>query len=574
MKKVISVMLILSCLLTMLPVFATASSQETKSRGGKLIALTFDDGPAAYTKRLLDGLAQRDVTVSFFLLGQCVEYYPNTVRRAFNEGHEIAQHTYNHPTLTTQTDDQVRWQVQHTDGILDTCLGMDLDYLLRPPYGDCNSRVLSLIDCPAVMWSLDSLDWQLLNAYKVRDRIVAQAFDGAIILAHDIHSTTVDGALMAIDILLEQGYEFVTVSELYRRRGVEMEDGLRYYSCKNNGTDLGPILPPVITAEPVYGGYKIKMSSESGTKIYYSTDGSAPVTEYTEEFVLTSGQELKAFACYEINRGRSETVTKTVASINLESLTLSSRDGKFFIDNPNENVDVRYTTDGSVPTGKSPLYQDGIDWFDGTLTYCAMGYGVGSEAASYYVSHNGNVFLDVAPDQWYFDEMDWAVTQGLLKGTEPYYYEPETSLTRAMFVTILYRLMEQQGYDVSVTDNADFSDVAAGSWYEEAVSWSSSRGIVLGYENGTFRPDVKITREEMCVILDRLLTELEQPMPESEPEFSDNFRISLWAYDAVGKLSAGGIILGMGNNCFAPQNTATRAEAATVLLRLFNAITK
>ncbi len=574
MKRWIAAILILSCLMTLLPTTASASNQQTKSKGGKLIALTFDDGPAVYTQRLLDGLKARGVTVTFFLLGQCVEYYPNTVRRAFNEGHEIAQHTYNHPTLTTQSDDQVRWQVQHTDAILDKTLGMDLDYLLRPPYGDCNSRVLSLINTPAVIWSLDSLDWQLLNSAKVRDRIVAQAFDGAIILAHDIHSTTIDGTLMAIDILLAQGYEFVTVSELYRRRGVEMENGVRYSSCKPREVDLGPIQEPAIQETPVYGGYEITMSAETGTKIYYSTDGSAPTTEYTGKFLLTSGQELKAFACYGINHGRSKTVTKSVQSISLEALSIRSANGKFWIDNPNENVDVRYTTDGSIPNQNSPLYENGIPWFEGVLTYCAMGYGVGSEAVSFYTSENGSLFLDVMPGDWYFDEIDWAASKGLLKGMAPYCYEPNTGLTRAMFVTLLYRLMEQQGYDVAAGEAAGFSDVQAGQWYTEAVNWSASRGVVLGYEDHTFRPDRAINREEMCAILDRLLTLLEHESDPGELSFRDNGRISAWAEEAVSRLVGLGIIKGMENNYFRPQNTATRAEAATVLHRLYNILSE
>lgn len=548
------------------------AAKETKSKGGKLIALTFDDGPSGYTKNLLDGLAKRNAKVTFFLVGNRINTYSATARRIFDEGHQIAQHTYDHPTLTTQTDSQVTWQVQRTDQLIDNCLGTDLDYMLRPPYGDCNSRVLSLIGCPAVMWSLDSLDWQLLNAEKVRDRIVSQAFDGAVVLVHDIHSTSIPGALMAIDVLQKQGYEFVTVSELYRRRGVEMQDGYRYYSCKPNGTDLGPIEAPEISATPVYGGYEISLKAQNGAKIYYSIDGSVPSTLYTGKFNLTSGQELKAFACYALNEGRSETVTKSVVAAEVKELTLRSANGKFLIDNPNPNLDVRYTTDGSVPTQNSPLYKDGINWFDGVLTYCAMGYGAGSAPVSYYVSARGSVFLDVAPDAWYFKEMDWAASQGLLKGTEPYVYEPDTGLTRAMFVTVLHRMMGNLGYQTEAAADAGFKDVSAGSWYEDAVNWSAENGIILGDDTGKFRPDDSITREEMCAVMDRMLTFLNHESEACEIGFKDNGKISAWAYASVSRLVGLGIIRGMGDNVFAPKNTATRAEAATVLLRFYNVI--
>ena len=128
----------------------------------------------------------------------------------------------------------------------------------RSRCGDFNSRVLSLLDAPAIIWSIDPVDWRDRNAYTVRDRIVARAFDGAIILCHDIYSSTVDGVLMAIDILQEQGYEFVTVNELYRRRGVSLNNGETYYSCKPTGTQLDAVKAPVISTEIVNGNADTK----------------------------------------------------------------------------------------------------------------------------------------------------------------------------------------------------------------------------------------------------------------------------------------------------------------------------
>ncbi len=571
MKRWIAALLILSCLLSLMPLTAMAS-QQTKSKDGKLIALTFDDGPGIYTPRLLDGLKKRNVKVTFFVLGQNVKYYPGTVLRAFNEGHEINQHTYTHPTLTSKSNSQIRNELSRTDEAINKALGMELNYHLRPPYGDCNSRVLSVIERPAVMWSLDSIDWQLRNAQKVRDRIVAQAFDGAIILAHDIHSPTVDGTLMAIDILLERGYEFVTVSELYRRRGVTMEDGDYYYSCKPKGMDLGPISEPVINVEPTCSGFEVTMTADPGAKIYYSTDGSIPSTEYTGKLTLKPNEEIQAFACFEINHGRSETVGRTMPSVTLLPPTIRSENGKFYIENPNENGSVYYTVDGSLPTQDGILYVDAIAWYRGALTCCPMGGGQWGRPVTYYVSENGSVFLDVMPEEWYFDEMDWAACEGFLKGVEPYYFRPKTSLTRAMFVTMLYRLMEQQGHNMVAGTSGEFPDVNSGEWYEKAVDWSVSRGIVMGYEDGSFRPNRAISREEMCVILNRLLVALDYEVEVAEIHFEDGAEISPWAEEAVSCLAALEIIKGMEDNCFRPKNTATRAEAATVLHRLYNVI--
>ena len=127
---------------------------------------------------------------------------------------------------------------------------------------------------PLVYWSVDPQDWKYRNAETVKNHIVDDAFDGAIILVHDIHSTSVDGALAAIDILQNRGYEFVTVRELFRRRGQSMENGVQYYSCKPNGTDLGPVEAPVISAQPEGSQLRVTMTAQSGAAIYYTTGDS------------------------------------------------------------------------------------------------------------------------------------------------------------------------------------------------------------------------------------------------------------------------------------------------------------
>ncbi len=140
---------------------------ETRSKGGKLIALTFDDGPGPYTRRLLEGLAKRGVKATFFMLGQPAENYDVTAGLVRDAGHQIASHTYDHPQLSKKTDSQVRWQISHTADILNGITGYGTHYLVRPPYGDYNSRVLSLLDNPAILWSVDPLDWKYRNADTV-----------------------------------------------------------------------------------------------------------------------------------------------------------------------------------------------------------------------------------------------------------------------------------------------------------------------------------------------------------------------------------------------------------------------
>ena len=549
----------------MFPVTASAA------KGGKLVALTFDDGPSSvYTPQLLDGLKERGAKVTFFMLGEMAEESPDIVRRAYREGHQIAQHTYNHVQLSAKSDEQIQWQLETTDSILNNILGRNETYVLRPPYGDNNSRVLATIGRPAFNWSVDPLDWRDRNSDTVCNRIVSGAFDGAIILVHDIHSTTIPGALRAIDRLQEQGYEFVTIRELFRRRGVKTENGTLYVSCVPTGTDLGPVEMPTYEEKEAYGGKQYTLTAKNGASVYYTTDGSDPGEKgilYTSPFVAAPGQTVKFCAAFDLNGSRSDTISVNVTGQVVEEPTLKVENGMFVFENPNPNTDIYYTTDGSLPTENSIKYTEPFACYNGQIAYRVMGMGVGTAPKTYYVSENGTLFLDVKPEDWYFAEIDFAAVHGLLNGTAPHVFEPNTGLTRAMFVTMLWRMLEGKDITDEICELA-FTDVEDGLWYEDAVYWAAHNSIVNGYEDGTFRPNDQITREEMCAILDRLLVALGKEIEPAELTFDDTDDIGDWACDSVARLVKTGIIRGQANNLFAPKSTATRAEAATVLHRL------
>ena len=177
-----------------------------------------------------------------------------------------------------------------------------------------------------------------------------------------------------------------------------------------------------------------------------------------------------------------------------------------------------------------------------------------------YLSKSGHLFRDVPTNSWYFESIDRAVSLDLLKGVGDFAYEPDGGLNRAMFVTMLARAVGE-----SLPDSAaGFSDVKGGQWYTAAMSWALRKNLIRGYEDGSYRPEALITREEMCVILDRLMQQ------RGELSFADTASISVWARDSVARMTALGLIRGAENNRFFPQRTTTRAEAATVMLRIYD----
>ena len=142
MKRFLSLLLAVVLVLTLLPALSLRAEAKT---GGKLIALTFDDGPSSkYTKQLLDGLKERGVPVTFFMLGEKAANNRKLVKRAYEEGHEIACHTWDHPNLNNCSESKIKKQMEDTYEELDRACGDEADYLVRPPYGNANPLLASL----------------------------------------------------------------------------------------------------------------------------------------------------------------------------------------------------------------------------------------------------------------------------------------------------------------------------------------------------------------------------------------------------------------------------------------------
>lgn len=196
--------------------------------GKKLVAITFDDGPGySKTEKLITELDKRDARVSFFMLGELANKQKELVKKVYDYGHTIGSHTYDHKNLRKLGDEQLFFEVNYTNEILSGIIGEDIRFI-RPPYGAYNTDILSKINMAFILWNVDTLDWKYRNAEKVRDYIVEHAEDGDIILLHDIHATSVDGAIMAIDILKNEGYEFVSLDEMLVFRNVNLQTNTAY----------------------------------------------------------------------------------------------------------------------------------------------------------------------------------------------------------------------------------------------------------------------------------------------------------------------------------------------------------
>lgn len=180
----------------------------------KYIALTFDDGPSRkYTPILLDGLKERGVHATFFLMGKNIEGEEDIVKRMSEEGHLIGNHSYEHIQLTKAGAKAVCEAVEHTQEQIEAITGKRPEYI-RPPYGDWNEELEEEIGMTPVLWSLDSLDWKLKDTGKIIRQVLKDVKDGDIILLHDIFLSSVEAALELIDILQKEGYVFVTADEL------------------------------------------------------------------------------------------------------------------------------------------------------------------------------------------------------------------------------------------------------------------------------------------------------------------------------------------------------------------------
>lgn len=182
------------------------------------VALTFDDGPhAVHTIKILDVLKKYNAKATFFVLGSNVKRYPNILRRIANEGHEVANHSWNHPFFTKLNAAQLRKQLGDTNYIIKSITGQKV-HSMRPPYGATNKRINALManqyGLTSIMWSVDPADWKRPGVQVVVNRVLSKTRPGSVILLHDIHASSAQAVEPIVRGLIQKGYKFVTVNQL------------------------------------------------------------------------------------------------------------------------------------------------------------------------------------------------------------------------------------------------------------------------------------------------------------------------------------------------------------------------
>lgn len=190
------------------------SDQELAEELPPRVALTFDDGPhRIYTKNLLDGLRERGVKATFFVVGENIPGNEDLIRQMEADGHLIGNHTYDHADISKLSDEENCRELQKTSDMVKEITGHGTAYV-RPPFGNWKDTMDCQISMISVKWTIDTLDWKSKNVTEIIGKVMQQISDHDIILMHDYYETSVEAALQIVDRLLEKGYEFVTVEDL------------------------------------------------------------------------------------------------------------------------------------------------------------------------------------------------------------------------------------------------------------------------------------------------------------------------------------------------------------------------
>lgn len=233
----------------------------------KIIAFAFDDGPVTgnTANTILNTLEKYKMHATFFYLGnQINSANKSEIKRAYNIGCEVANHTYSHPYLTNLSASEIQNEVNKTANMLKEITGQS-NYLIRPPYLAINSKVLNTINVPLITCSVDTKDWDNISKDQII-KTVLNANDGDILLMHETYNTTAQAVEYLVPELIKRGFVITSVSELFKIKGKTMTSGQVYTSCR--GRNISNPKPSTDPTTPAVSGLKLDYNISSWGSAY------------------------------------------------------------------------------------------------------------------------------------------------------------------------------------------------------------------------------------------------------------------------------------------------------------------
>lgn len=217
LEKIISIFMLTALLAYPARAYAAEPGEVDPAR--PMVALTYDDGPySPSTNRILDALEAVGGRATFFVVGNRVAGCASVVRRANEMGCQIGNHTWDHTDLTSLDQAGIRSQLERCNEAVAEVIG-HAPTMMRPVCGAVDSAVCDAVDCPLILWSIDTEDWRTCDADRTFAAVMNEVQDGDIILMHDLFLPTAEASERIIPALVEQGYQLVTVEELAYYRG-------------------------------------------------------------------------------------------------------------------------------------------------------------------------------------------------------------------------------------------------------------------------------------------------------------------------------------------------------------------
>ena len=573
-RRAAALLLLIVLTLTAAPAYAPARAAE----GKKLIAITFDDGPSANTPTLLDGLEARGAVATFFMCGangsHGVVKHSDVLPRMVSLGCQLANHSNTHPNFTKLTADQIQSQIAAVEPYLYEAVGDKYLEVVRIPGGSNTERIRANTAHPIIIWSIDPLDWRDRNEEIVYNRIMQKAHDGGVILLHDLYPTSIAAGLRAIDSLREQGYEFVTVSELFRRRGVYLQNGTTYTGAPNaeEATTKPAYTAPLVETQvnPSTGETTVYMdTTENGVEsIHYTTDGSLPTLaspKYTGPFTVSETTNIRA-AGFDRFATRTPLNEKQVQPGTAMPRIAEAAHGRLTLTCPTEGARIFYTTDGKDPRTDGEEYAKPFAAGEQTRAVAVVEGRARSNVLNIVKMSNDTFYCDVPYGAWYAAGVDDVTSQGLMNGVDAYYFAPESPTTRAALVTILYRMSNSP----RVTKKVPWTDVAPGEWYSNAVAWAADKGIITGKSDTLFGPSDILTRQQAAAIVKRYAdwAKLKGKGGGTLNAYRDAASVAEYAVEPMSWCVENGMLRDVGDNRIAPEEAALRGQVAVMISQL------